>query len=396
MKVDTRRLLEECADLYIVCDDGTRIPCSKFHVSKQCQILYWVGEDFGPIRDVPFPGIPSKNLRLALDVIHEISNLNDYSLEDTDAASKGFDVLGCEIDTMPRVWELVQHTATIAQLRARLPKLMRSKGVRRSEVLHRAVTLAPLLHEVLLTARCCEPDPDLAVYLASNLAKFIPPVPLIQMLLDAVPKMTHSHVLHIAGCDGVGTYIHPREVSEILALSRDAIRTTDKESIAAYTFVRAMACATSTYDCVPMSSSTLSGSLIMYHDSQSTSVLVALDGCPPRRMVKMTKWLKFSLLDRAVVVVRAHGIDSASRRARHMDIRMFVKSSQAHAELWYSWSGPSWHPMMDASTSTCSRITGDKTLFDAVVDSGLLSRRMTIRIDVYYGQTSALDRPPLC
>lgn len=397
MQVDARRLLQDCADLYVVCDDGTKIPCSKFHVSRQCQILFWVREDVTDMpREIPFPGIPSKNLQLALDIIHDISHVDNYSLQEIDAAIKGFDVLGCAFDTSPRVWDLVRTTATIDHLRARLPKLMRSKDVERNDVIRRVVTLAPLYDDVILTMKCCQPDAEMAVYLAITLGKYVPIIPLLKHILNAVPNMTTDQILRVAGCNGIGTYIHPREVSEILAFVRDALADKGSASVATYSFMRAMASAMHTYDCVPLSCSTLNGSLVMFHDAQSVSLLIALDGTPPQRRIKMTKWMTFSLEHhRAVATIRAHGIDMASKSARCMDVRMFARTSGQHAELWHSWRKPTWIPMTEVSTTECPRVTGDKAVFDAVVEAGLFSKRMTIRIDVFYGETSALDMPPL-
>lgn len=393
MQVDARRLLQDCADLYVVCDDGTRIPCSKFHVSRKCQILLWLAEDVQSSRDIPFPGIPSKNLMLALDVIHELVSFQTYSLEEIDAAYRGFDVLGCTIDMSSRVWDLVKTTATLDNLRTRLPKLMRSTTVAKEDVLHRAITLGPMFEDVLLTVAACQPNAKMAVFLTITLARFVPIIPLIRFIINAIPNMTHDEILKIAGCDGVGTYIHPREVSEILAFTRDAFRDSMSPT---YSFMRAMACAMHTYDTVPVSCTTLNGSLVMFHDAQSVSVLVTLDGIPPKRMIKMTKWLKFSMeTDKIVATVRAHGIDVPSKTARFMDLRMFARTANQSAELWHSWSRPQWHPTIEVSTATCPRITGDKALFDAVVDAGTFSRRMSVRIDIFYGHTSALDNPPL-
>lgn len=397
MQVDARRLLAECADLFVVCDDGTKIPCSKFHVSRQCQILFWVGEDVTEMpREVPFPGISSRNLTLALDIIHEIADIDDYSLDQVDAAIKGFDVLGCTFDTSARVWDLVRTTATLDHLRARLPRLMRSKDVDRNNVILRVVTMAPLYDDVITTMKCCQPDAEMAVYLAITLGKYVPIIPLIKHIINAVPNMTADQILRIAGCNGIGTYIHPREVSEILAYVRDAMIDIGSADMATYSFLRAMASAMHTYDCIPLSCSTLNGSLVMFHDAQSVSLLVTLDGTPPQRRIKMTKWLKFSLeRGMAVATIRAHGIDTVSKTARCMDVRMFARTSGQHAEIWHSWTKPLWRPTHEVSTAECPRVTGDKAVFDAVIEAGLFSKRMTIRIDVFYGETSALDCPPL-
>jgi len=384
-----RQLLNECADLFIVCDDDTRIPCSRFHVSTRCQVLRWVAEDTGVRRDIPFPRIASRTLQLAVDVIHDIISLEDVAtLEDMDAVVEGFDILGCDIDTAPRVWDLL---TTIHDIRPRLPGLMRS-SIPREDVLVRVVTMAPMIDDLIHTLRSCEPDIEMAIFLSTALAKMYPTFTLVKELTRMISGLTIDEAMRIAGGDGIGLYSHPREVGSILGYLRDAYRDPESET---WKFVRSMYGAMHTYDDAPLSTSTFHGSVISFHDAQSISALMCLDGVV-RRRVAVAKWLKVSLHGPACVVdVKAHAIDPTAKTCKCMDVRVLVETGGQRAEMIYSWCAPSWIPSMPVSTADCPVIYGDKTIFDAVVDSGKFSRKLLLRVDVFFGDASVIDDPPL-
>jgi uncharacterized Fe-S cluster-containing radical SAM superfamily protein len=52
---------------------------------------------------------------------------------------------------------------------------------------------------------------------------------------------------------------------------------------------------------------------------------------------------------------------------------------------------------MEVSTTadSCPRITGNVDEFNAYVLAGIRRKRMTFRIDIFYGSISAVERPPL-
>ena len=394
--MDTRRLLNECADIFIVCDDGVRIPCSRFHVSTRCAILHWVTEDTTVGREIPFPSIPSKTLQRALDIVHDIVSLDECTLEDINEASVGFDVLGCTIEMAPRIWDLVGpgSNAKIETLRPYLSNLVRSVKVGREGVVRHAITIAPLFDDVMLTIEAACPDLELGIYFARSLARMYPVSPLVKHIVKLIPTATLDEAMSVCSCcDSAGTYIHPHETETIMACLSDRYHETNTP---VWAFLKAMSGAMQCYDVAPLSCSTLHGSILSYHDSRITSTMLYLDGLPPRRRIVISKFLKFSMENKAVAVVWAHGIDRASKLARHLDVRMFAQTATRHAEIWYSWRAPTWNPTMDVSTDeSCPKITGDRRAFDEVVDAGKFARRMTIRIDLFYGSFSALEKPPI-
>jgi hypothetical protein len=354
--------------------------------------LQWVAEDTGATKEIPFPNVCSKNLQMALDVVHELASLDDSSLADVECAAQGFDLLGCTIDVIPRVWAIVKATADIYQLRARLPVLMRAESVDAIDVLRRAVVLAPRFEDVLTTIHACEPDYEMAVLLSTTLAKMYPVGALVKEICRAVttPGMTLEQAMRVTGCDGVGTYTHPHEVAEILAFLRDRYRSAESS---VWGFVRAMAGAMHVYDVAPLSCATFGGSVISFHDSNSTSIMLVVDGPLVRRRVNITKWLKFSIEDMTASVYAA-SIDPAARTAKCLDLRMFVElTSGARAEMMYSWFSPLWMPATEAKTDRCGRVIGDKDVFDSVVETGKFARKMTIRIDVFFGDASIVTIP---
>ena len=391
---DARALLRECADMHVICDDGTRIPCIRFQVAQACTILRWVTEDTSE-RQVPFPGIPSRHLQLALDVVHNVSRLDSYDLESLDCAISGFRVLGCvSIDPSPRLWDLV-CSRPIDVLRPRLAMLLRSPGVSRDSILLRAVHLAPTVTDMLATVSACLPDLALGTYLALTLAHMYPISRLVRHVISCVvPRCTLLDAMHIAG--SIGIFTHPVEAADIMSFLRNEYD--DGTSVS--NFVRAMSSALHVYDFAPLTASKFHGSVIMYHDAQSTSVMMTIDGLAPRRAVRACPWLTVHVNadDPSITVTIDHRrIDAAARSAKTMDLRVYVESTNARGEIWYTWCAPEWSAAHDdgPSTATCRRVHGDLDMFNGAVRTGQFARKMTIRMDVFYNVSSALACPPL-
>lgn len=395
--MDTRRLLEDCADLHIYGSDLQRIPCSKFQVSTTCDVLRHVLEDFD-IKEIPFPNIPGDCLRLAMELIHDITTIDDLSLEHIDLADRGFDVLGTTcIDTSARIWSLVEFSGLDA-IRPRLPKLVRSDAVNKDIVIQTCLNYDCTLHGIMSTVYACQPDFELGLYLVKRLCKFAPICFLFRCLLKSIPNMTLSKAAQLSSCEGVYPYMHPLEVSCILTI----LKVTFVEDDVMSKFIYSMAGAMQTYDMAPLSSSTLFGNVIMFHDSQHTSVCLKLDGTAPNRRIVLSTFLKFQFVnDVPVVTIRADKIDVLARISNKLDVRVVAdhdNGQKTYAEMWYSWTTPAWRPRMEVSTTedSCPRITGDVENFNAYVLAGIRRKRMTFRIDIFYDTViSAVDRPPL-
>jgi hypothetical protein len=110
-------LREKCADLYVVAEDGQRIPCSKYLVLSSCKTLETLtlglsGVDITDDLDlsdeevkevcVPFPSEP---LRKALDVVHNTVDPLMLSLDEAESALRGMNYLDCP----PHLLDTVAH-----------------------------------------------------------------------------------------------------------------------------------------------------------------------------------------------------------------------------------------------------------------------------------------------
>lgn len=394
--MDTRRVLKECADLHIYGSDLQRIPCSKFQVSTKCHVLRDVLEDFNT-KEIPFPNISGPSLRLAMELIHDICDVTTLTLEQIDLADRGFDVLGCSsIDTSAKTWSLIEFSG-IDIIRPRLPKLMRSVFVNKDAIMQTCFNYDMSLSGVSKTIHACEPDFELGLYLMKRLCKFVPVCYLLRCLLRSIPNTTLSKALHLTSCEGMYPYTHPLEVSCLLNI----LRTTFIEDNEIYGFINSMAGAMHTYDMAPLSSSTFFGNVVLFHDSQHASLLLKLDGTPPSRRVVISKFLKFQFVNNVpIVTITAHNIDMMAKLSNKLDVRIIAdheNGQKTYAEMWYSWTAPAWRPRLDVSTTeeSCPRITGNVDDFNAYVLAGIRRKRMTFRIDLFYGAISAVDRPPL-
>jgi hypothetical protein len=394
--MDVRRVLEECADLHIYGSDYERIPCSKFQVSTKCDVLRHVLEDFDT-KEIPFPNISGDSLRLAMELIHDITSVDDLSLLQIDLADRGFDVLGSTcVDTSARIWSLIEFSG-LDVIRPRLPKLMRSSLVNKDAIIQTCLNHDMTLPGIQKTILACQPDFELGLYLMKRLCKFVPVCFLFRCMLKAISNMTLSKALRLSSCEGMYPYTHPLEVSCILSI----LRSTFTEDSDIYRFINSMAGAMHTYDMAPLKSSTLFGNVVLFHDSQHTSVCLKLDGTVPNRRVVISKFLKFHLVDDVPIVsIKADNIDVVAKISNKLDVRVVAdhdNGQKTYAEMWYSWTSPAWRPRMEVATTTdsCPRITGNVEEFNAYVLAGVRRKRMTFRIDIFYGSISAIDRPPL-
>lgn len=388
---EKRRLLQECADLHIVCDDGTRIPCSKYQTCSASQVVKWALETDPQASELPFPTIPTRHLQLALDVIHGMASIEKYTLEEIDAADKGFDVLNANIDTAPRVWELVAN-APIAVLLPRLAKLIRSPEVNTKEVLARVIQLTPQFDDIMTAVTHCEPDVETAVWLIRILSKFVPVAPLFKHMLRVMHNLTVLDAIKLVPAQ-LGVYMHPGEVADILRMLQNLPLRDQSTSLHLSMFIRAMSAGMHTFDAAPLSNASLHGTTLLYSDSPVTSTLLNIEGRPPTRRV--TKWLKLQMHAGCEAFIKASNIDEMSQVARCMDVRLFVEVGQEHAELWHCWRAPDWNPYTEVSTMNCQNIRGDVTKFYQLINTGVFARRMRLRIDIYYARESALTHPPL-
>lgn len=384
-----RQLLEECADLHVVCDDGTRIPCSKYQTCSSCQVIKWALEMDPDVTELPIPTVASKRLQLALDVVHGMASLQDYDMDQLDEAEAGFDVLNAQIDTAPRAWELVAN-APIQVLLPRLSKLVRSPAVDIKAVLGRVICLTPLCDDIMHAVTMCEPDVTTAQSLIRVLAKFVPPIVLLRHLYSIMHNLTLYDAIAILPMH-LGVYLHPGEVAQLAKLLQ-GLPVKNHQDAAYAQFMRNMAAGLHTFDVGPLTCMTFNATTLMYSDSPVTSTSLHVEGRSSRRI---TKWLKVDMRTGCEVFIKASHIDHMAQVARCLDVRLFVEVGAQHAELWHCWTSPDWNPTVEVSTMNCQHIRGDVAKFYSLINAGTFARTLRLRIDVYYAQHSALAVPPL-
>jgi hypothetical protein len=324
--------------------------------------------------------VESRVLRLALDIIHGVRTVHDYDIEQLEATARGFDVLGCRIDVSPALWILVRNL-DIDGVRARMSRLVRS-GVR-DLALHDAVQKAPLFEDIVATIRACEPDPEVAIYLGV-LARVYPPYKLAKELVAAcVPKPTLDQTLRIVS-RGEGTFTHPAEFAAICAMLADYYRPSLSRHSSVAAFVASAAGALNNYDVAPQTA--LFGTSVAYEGgAKRASAFMILDGKCPKRDVQVCKWLRVNFHE-FHLTIRPRAVDAKVKHANFLDVRVFVDLARdgEHAEAWYSWTQSELASVV--GTSSCPRVLGDVA---DLVDRGVAGRRCTVRVDVFFSESSS-------
>lgn len=403
-------LRHKLADLVIVCDDGTEVPCSAYTVAAASQVVRNVLEDCffenTGCRKVPFPGIDAASLKSALAVIHgtlETSTID--SLADIHKVAEGMRVLGCteyEHFIRQRAWTLLKNmrldtvpTGTQAAERVKpwIPEFLAETSLRVDVLKWIARTVGPTwkkVHLYLKEAMAPSIDLPMAQFLVTALCKMYPVSMVIKTVLGMTSNLTLDQALTIIGAHSTGTYYHPSEVRDVLQYMRKLFGDSG--------FIGAMVEGMSTYDFAPYSKCT--GSVVGFSNGTQSSAVLILDGKPPRGVINVCKWFKLTLDPELVVVVKGSLIDEVAKKAPGLQVRLMVyrRDSGTGLELWGLWNQPDWSPTDKISFFEDQALLDQEQLQAQIpalrrIIECAPNEQIMIRLDVFYGPTSVLVNP---
>lgn len=390
--------LEKMSDLVIVCDDGRRIPCSKFRMAIACDVVRHVIEDCPAMSELPMPGVRSVDIEAAVRVVHGVDIIGTLEKDDADAASRGMDFLGCTAHAryavICRIWQLVPDMSAV---HARLSTFFEVAPLR-LPVLKRLLQ-HDISWEGMRDVICGLPlDAELAGFLVGTLGKIFPIGLVARVVMATLPATTRADVtamMTILGggkTSGAGMFWHPDDAADVLGM----LKTTFPDN----TFFSSMAQAHDVFSRAPSAASTFSGSVISFRDAAAASAMLYSDGTPPRRCINMASWLKVTPIPVLDVVITAARLGAVAGRARGMQVRVMTWSRDTgvvDVEIWGCWTrANSWHPASPVALSQCPHFARG-TPADLTVASRALTRAddTALRVDVFFGSESILVHPPL-
>lgn len=413
--MSTASLLESCADMVLACSDGARIPCVRFQCLTTCDVIRHVMEDVALQKDergravVPFPGVDSGDLRAATEVLHDVRPVDQLGADDVPRALRGLRALGHDALTpklLQRYWALVHARCSYTDLQPHVSDLVRAHGIR-TDVLRRLVQLCPVWLDF---SDHVLPDLDvtleLARWLLPLLTHFFPAGPLFVRVLDLLEtqplaSVTPGGCLELFSDTRNASAYHPAEAMDAAAALADLFRARrwDASTLA---FLEGLQVAGRVFDVAPYAANTMHGTIVLVEHMPTASLL--LEVLPGRRRGglsrKMAPWLWLWVdwdtgeVDARVTLAR---LDDGGRRASTCQVRLtaYGRDEEELAEVWHSapiMPTPVMLPPFTLREHT-RLAAGDEESLRGLVRGG--DRLARLRVDLFYGQRSVLDKPCL-
>jgi hypothetical protein len=405
--VPSPALVEEYSDMVIACDDGVVIPCVRFSCVTSCSAIAHVVEDTLLDTDpkgrgiVPFPGVDSNVLGLALDIIHGIRNVEELSESDCVRALDGFGILGHELNkpaVLARLWGLSKN-ADLDLVMRHADELLHHDTVRTS-VLRRLVVLRPVWSQFTTDVLSkLTLDLSLAVWILRVLPAFFAAGPLFAFVIDRVPEtnLSLASIMKLVYAPESALHLHPGEVVDVMRAVMTKVRQCGLDS-GVSSMLSALVSASVMFDAVPYSANKVYGTTVMLDGFPCASLLLSVDTpiCVAR---KMSPWLTMTvnkldgILDLCVAPCK---LDDPGRFARNFDIRVTAysktdtRTTPATQEVWFEAKDVDPNVQHRFSMANLGRpaLLGCKDAMRAAVRES-----SKIRVDVFYAKACVLHKP---
>lgn len=396
--MENTMLLDECSDLVLRCSDGRCIPCVRYTCMTTCDVIRHVVEDVGLSTDfrgrliVPFPNVDSADLGSAIDVIHDVRPVEAMCVAELAAALRGCAALGHGAHTaclLERVWELVKH-GTYTQMQPYVSDLLHVTALRQ-QVLKRLMILRPMWEDFWDALAGVDVDVPLAIFVLQTTSKYYAAGPLFVHLLRELPDgaLDAESALSLFSAPRNALAYHPAEVVDVV----DSIccKLASRLGAGLSAFLRAVVVANRVYDVAPLLANGLSGTIIMLEHVPSVSLLCVVSERKGVILRKMAPWLSVSIdwntgvMDALMALSK---VDEVGRYARQCQVRFTAYAGDVCGEIWYVFTNI--NPRLTVSVrNDCSHAIGCVRAYRTAMQSAELTR---IRIDVFYGETSVLER----
>ena len=394
-------LLAMHADMKLVCDDQELL-CCKFNMFCSSPVILHVVEDAqlsnskdGYLR-VPFPGVPSAPLKLAIDVIHGVTRIAEHLLNDAILLLEGLDVLGNTTlapVVIQRFWTLVSAIKPLSAFVPYVSKLFMhtclvSNAITRlSDLAPLWASIEPILREQAGITPCVSSE------VVAALAKRFSPVLIMRLMLDIYAGYGTTTPEDYLKLFCAGASMHPIEVPCILKMLT-AVFIEKKWDTTTIQFMQNLQSANQLYESVPFNPKHKAlGSMLSFHNTPMVSLLVDVSEVPrsKRTSYKLSPWLTMTfdfvdgIVDARLNVARID--DPLAKTATSFECRiMCITHEKCHSgEVWYSFQHVS--PADEHTTENVPVLCGSSDTFRETM---LLPGPMHVRCDLFFGAVSRL------
>jgi hypothetical protein len=210
-------LLDECADLHILCE-GQTIKANKFTMLSRCTVLKDLHEETGlqGANAVPLPGIPASWPRIAVDLLHGIKKPETLCCQDVWDAQDAFEFLGCATmkhALVTRLWFFAELTRTQSELLHFVPRIMSTK-THRSRMLSRFRILGPRWVEMRELIRALDLCMELAIFCMQSLSRIYPAGIVYKEIVENLPASlaTSANLMILMSAHPRTSFFHPGEM----------------------------------------------------------------------------------------------------------------------------------------------------------------------------------------
>ena len=408
----TKEILDVCADMVVMCDDGTTIPCSQYNIMSLCGLVRCVVENAPLLVDskgrkiFPFPGVSSSILVTTFNLLHGLLSPGCMTKQQCLDALEGMDLLessGLRMFVLDRLLALaIVSTGTDDSIDI-LPPLIETQTHRLAAltIALRTLPLWTLFRRMLARIRMTN---ELAQWMMTRTVRTFSASVVFCELMSLVPEsvLTLDDLLETYSMRGFGVHHHPVEVTMSLAFLQKIIEDRGWADDARHVLgmISTIRDSLLVYDAAPLISSSVYGSILIFENTPIVSCMLTIDGriMAPKRLC-LSPWLSVVLdLQAGSVTARLKPgkIDAIARHSKSIRVHMTglawrqptTPSGQPKVivDAWFSFDNVTPGSTLTLASNAPSRGDPDS------VGEGLRSRGMNyLRFDVHYGVIDVLN-----
>jgi hypothetical protein len=415
LNMASKDILNSCADMIVVCDDGTIIPCSQYNAVSLCGFIRSVTEhveletETGTGRKIlPFPGVRSSILVITFDILHGLLPPLYMTKQQCLDALEGMNLLESScmrtfvLDRLLVLATVYVHHMTTTEILDVLPPLLETESHRLS-ALSIALRAFPLWTHFRVLLRRVHMTHELAQWILTRTMKMFPASVVFCEVLSLIPEsvLTLDHVLQLFGMRGFGIHHHPAEVTMSLGFMESIIRMRGwaDDTHRVLDVISTVRDSLLVYDAAPMTASTVYGSILIFENTPIVSCMLTIDGrlSVPKR-VCISPWLSVTLDVRTGNVqgrLKMGKIDASARHSKSVRVHLTGISWKSTGmsppnivvDAWYSFDNVAPGNILTLASSAPSRGNAESVM------EGLQSRALNyLRFDVHYGHVDVLGQ----
>jgi hypothetical protein len=402
-------LLDSCSDMVIRCDDGSDIACVKYTCMTMCDAIRNLVEDIDDLeRDdrgrvvVPFPGVNSTDLALAVYVMHHAVPFQTLTRDTAVVALRGLRALGhaahlCDA-VLEHLWGTLRECNHIVHLQGLVDDLMHHPTIR-DAALQKMATLCPTWTE--FSARVLSQvsmDTHLAAWLVRTTRSFFPAGPVFLAVLRKLRGLDGDKVMRLFVDSDVASCCHPTEMYHIMSqFNTGPMQAALGDTMAKFLWMLSWPFDAEYCSLAPSAAAGFNGTVRCYEDVAS-ALLTTLDARHSYR--RITPWLRLHVVwavGSVAVYMDTSPWTDVSRRVREhgrceVRITAYAKYPDEAKDLVYTVRVP--NPNLAAVStdepSMSKLVAGDPTAFNRLVASSSLKM---LRVDVYHSKRNVVLDP---